>query len=233
MPYTAFTAQCIQLFLSSSHTGDVVLAWKARLQRLTEETHELRRLRPGDTTTTTYQIDLMVKGIEWQLNEWANNMAPAIAANPSVRISLLFCRIFILGAPLLKIPASRSPKPGDSPFRVNAARLLSVLPSLHALFDHFASMPPPTINAFCGADWGSLILAIVLGYRLSFPLPECPEWDDSIARHEVRFAEYLDKLCEMGGNGAGEDIAARLAPGRGGTAPGPMDILSASKVVME
>jgi len=175
----------------------------------------------------------MVKGIESQLNEWANNMAPAIAAHPSVRISLLFCRIFILGAPLLKIPAPRTPKVGDSAFRVSAARLLSVLPSLHALFDYFCDMTPATINAICCSDWGSLILGIVLGYRMSFPLPECPEWDANITRHEVRFTEYLDRLCEMGGNGAGEDIAARLTPGQGGTALAPMDILSASKVVME
>lgn len=58
----------------------------------------------------------------------------------------------------------------------------------------------------------------MLGYRLSFPLPDCPEWDDGAARATVvRFGEHLEKLVNMGGEGV---------------QPGRMDVLSASKVVL-
>lgn len=58
----------------------------------------------------------------------------------------------------------------------------------------------------------------MLGYRLSFPLPDCPEWDDGAARATVvRFGEYLEKLVNMGGEGVQQ---------------GRMDVLSASKVVL-
>lgn len=60
---------------------------------------------------------------------------------------------------------------------------------------------------------------MVLGYRLSFPLPDCPEWDDGAARATVvRFGEYLEKLAGMGGEGVQQQ--------------GRMDVLSASKVVL-
>lgn len=142
----------------------------------------------------------------------------------SIRIALLSTRIFIGGAPLLKISIAPSPSRATAPthtLRPSPARLLALVPSLHALFDLFLALPTSELNALGGIDWGNLILGVVLGYRLSFPLPDCPEWDDGAARTTVvRFGEYLEKLVKMGGGGERTQQQGR------------MDVLSASKVVL-
>jgi len=109
-----------------------------------------------------------------------------------------------------------------------------VVPTLHAILEFFLGLPAGEINAFCGADWGSLILALVVGYRLSFPLPDFPDWDDAHARRVVRFDEYLDRLCRMGDGSDSEDIRAGLESSQPPTAAlrHSMDVLSASKVVI-
>ena len=68
--YTEWTGRCADLLIHHSESkGDVTLAWRVRLQRLIEETHELRRLK-NNTPQTAYQVELTLKGIESQLNEW-------------------------------------------------------------------------------------------------------------------------------------------------------------------
>lgn len=245
MQYTEWTSRCTDLLLTHSPAqGDAMLAWKVRLQRLSEETHELRKLKTT-SPQTAYQIELILKGIESQLHEWETKIPAAILSsrtsppppfpppkpppktNPplaSIRIALLSTRIFIGGAPLLKISSAPPPLSRTTPaapthtLRPSPARLLALLPSLHALYDLFLALPASELNALGGIDWGNLILGVVLGYRLSFPLPDCPEWDDGAARATVvRFGEHLEKLVNMGGEGV---------------QPGRMDVLSASKVVL-
>ncbi|KAK0749241.1 hypothetical protein B0T18DRAFT_323294 [Schizothecium vesticola] len=226
MQYTEWTARCTDLLLAHSLAkGDAMLAWKVRLQRLTEETHELRKLRTS-SPQTAYQIELILKGIESQLHEWETKIPAAILSCPSIRIALFSTRIFIGGAPLLKIssapPSSRAATTTTTTLRPSHARLLALVPSLHALFDLFLALPASELNALGGIDWGNLILAVVLGYRLSFPLPDCPEWDDGAARATVvRFGEYLERLAGMGGEGQAGPQGQRS-----------MDVLSASKVVL-
>ncbi|KAK1758726.1 hypothetical protein QBC47DRAFT_295118 [Echria macrotheca] len=228
MPYTAFTVRCVDFFLAHQPMlGDAVLAWKVRLQRLSEETNEMRRRRSDGQTE--YQVELMVKGIESQINEWESKMPREIATSAPIRVSLLFSRVFIIGAPLLKLPrnASKASKPDFS--SVDPSRLAAAIPHLHALFDYFAALPAGEINAFASGDWGSMILGVILGYRMSFPLPTCPGWDDGAARKQLRFGEYLDRLCRMGGDGRDADeIGEGLLRGR----QGAMDVLGASKIVL-
>lgn len=146
-------------------------------------------------------------------------------------MALLFTRIFITGAPLLKLPTVKPPNVDTSTFRPNPRRLMTSIPTLHAFYDYFLALPAADINTFSGFDWGGLILTVVLGYRMSFPLHNCPEWDDREARRHVRFGEYVDRLCRMGDAAEdGEDIHARLTPATSGQKT--MDVLSASKVVL-
>ncbi|KAK1837129.1 hypothetical protein QBC39DRAFT_295021 [Podospora conica] len=226
MQYTEWTARCTDLLLAHSpETGDAMLAWKVRLQRLSEETHELRKLR-NSTAQSSYQTELILKGIESQLHEWETKMPASILSSPTIRIALLSTRIFIGGAPLLKIspPPNRAPTTPTPTLRPTPSRLHALVPSLHALFDLFLALPATELNALGGIDWGNLILAVVLGYRLSFPLPDCPEWDDGAARASVvRFGSYLERLTAMGG---GDGPAPAAGPQR------TMDVLSASKIVL-
>ncbi|KAL2019598.1 hypothetical protein VTK56DRAFT_9495 [Thermocarpiscus australiensis] len=259
LTYTEYTARCCDLLQAHSKLkGDRVLAWQVRLQRLVEETGDLRRTHRGHSQSE-YQISLMIRGMETQLTEWEARMSPEIAATPSIRIATLFTRIFLSGAPLLKLPSSKYPSSLDAStaaattsFRANPQRLLSVIPHLHALLEYFLSLPPAELNAFVGVEWAALILAVVLGFRMSFPLAVCPEWDDGAARRLLRFGEYLERLRGMGrgmgvggagqgqgqGQGQGEDAGNKLASGSKGVGGdgaqrSGMDVLSASQVVLE
>ncbi|KAK3363295.1 hypothetical protein B0T25DRAFT_587272 [Lasiosphaeria hispida] len=229
LSYSDYTAKCCDILQTHSNLkGDSVLVWKVRLQRLVEETHETRKIRKGHSQTE-YQTELILKGIESQCTEWESKMAPQIANSPAVRVAVLFTHIFIIGAPLLKLPSTRPTNADPSTFRPSPQRLLPVVPWLHALFDYCLALSSTEINAFVGTDWGSMILAVILGYRMSFPLPACPEWDDREARRQVRFDKYIDRLCRLGDDSDGEDIRANLTPA---SSQKSMDILSASKVVL-
>ena len=196
MLYNEFTAMATDLFLHhSTHPTDLALAWKVRLQRLIEETHDLRK------TKADVHTSLILKGIESQLDEWEPTIPPDVRRQHTVHIGILTTRIFIVSAPLLKFPALKSHGQSPSAEAENPTpeRLLRIVPHLHGLFEYFLALPAAEINAFSGPDWGSLILAIVVGYRISFPLPDMPEWDGTYARGVIRFSEYADRLCRMGG----------------------------------
>jgi hypothetical protein len=263
LPHNDYTARCCDLLQRHSPlAGDSVLAWQVRLERLVEATNEVRRTQRG-RSQGEYHIGLMLRGMETQLDEWEAGIlkmnwaasdrrpvAAAVAGSPSVRIATLFTRVFLSGAPLLRLPsviktASGSGGGGvvDNAFRADADRLRAVIPALHALYDYFLALDPAVANAFITVEWGAFILAVILGFRMSFPLALCPEWDDRVAREQLRFGEYVDRLCAMGGAEydveeikAGLPAAAddgkqqqqRQTPQRRS-----MDVLSASKIVLD
>ncbi len=81
MTYNDYTAKCCDLLQAHAEgDGDHVLSWKVRLQRLAEETHELRKIKKGHNQNE-YQIGLILKGVESQLSEWEAKMSPEVAAN--------------------------------------------------------------------------------------------------------------------------------------------------------
>ncbi|KAK0656786.1 hypothetical protein B0T16DRAFT_319036 [Cercophora newfieldiana] len=235
MQYTEFTSKAIELFQRhSTLAADGALAWKARLQRLVEETNDLRRTKKNPNLSAAqaeYQTSLVLRGIESQLNEWESQIPPSVSSQHTIRSSLLSTRLFITGASLFRFPALKSHNVNELPNHPpTQEQLLATVPTLHTILDFFLSLPAGEINAFCGADWGSLILAVVLGYRLSLPLGDYPDWDHAHARRIVRFDTYLDRLCRMGDGSDSEDILAGLSPAA--TLRHNMDVLSASKVVI-
>jgi len=219
-----------------------VLAWQARLERLIEETNDLRRTQRG-RSQSEYQIGLMIRGMETQLAEWEARIERPVASNTSVRIGVLFTRVFLSGAPLLKLPSVKLVPSLDpaSTFRADRDRLMGVVPALHEIYEFFLALDPAEVNSFIGVEWGALILSVILGFRMSLPLVLCPEWDDRAAREAVRFGEYIDRFCQMGGEDVREidsgltAAAAAGGPGASGAAQKgrSMDVLSASKIVLE
>ncbi|KAK3298581.1 uncharacterized protein B0H64DRAFT_371048 [Chaetomium fimeti] len=255
LSYTEYTARCSDLLEHHSPLqGDHILAWQARLERLVEETNELRRTQRG-RSQSEYQIGLMLRGMETQLTEWEARMTPPVASTPSIRLAVLFTRVFLSGAPLLKLPSVKlgPALDGTAAFRADPARLIAVVPALHALYDFLLGLAPRDFNAFIGVEWGALILAIILGFRMSFPLLVCPEWDDRAARGLVRFEEYIGRFCRLGGGEDGGEVVAAMAvpapaaaaapaapPAAAGPGPGAaagqaksMDVLSASRIVLD
>ena len=238
LTYTEHTARCSDFLQHHSpHHGDHVLAWQARLERLVEETNDLRRTQRG-RSQSEYQVGLMIRGMETQLAEWEARIAttPAVASTPSVRIGVLSTRVFLSGAPLLKLPSAKTAPDGSaaSGFRPDPQRLMAVIPALHQAYEYLLSLDAAELNSFISIEWGALILPVILGFRMSFPLAMCPEWDDGAARAALRFGEYLDRFCRMGGGVDAGEIKAGLspAPGPGGGRRPSMDVLSASKIVL-
>lgn len=114
--------------------------------------------------------------------------------------------------------APSSQTAGDTAvFAAEPARLIALIPDLRAYFDALLTFSASELNSFSGTEWGRLILSIILGFRLSFPIPDCPDWDDGWAREEIGLGEYLRRFENMGGE-----------PEKNGS----MDILTASKVVL-
>ncbi|KAK4447489.1 hypothetical protein QBC34DRAFT_409524 [Podospora aff. communis PSN243] len=248
MKYTPFTSLAIDMFQRhSTSPSDMALSWKARLQRLVEEANELRKSKSKKGASTSshhqsgYQTGLVLRGMESQLSEWESKIPPSVASQPTIRIAVLFTRLFITAAPLFRFPTIKNPgangneMPGYIPTQ---EQMLGAVPTLHGMLEFFLSLQAGEINAFCGADWGSLILAIVLGYRLSFPLPQHPDWDDAVARRAVGFGAYLDRLCKMGDGSDSDEILQGMQPASSSAAAATaklrhnMDVLSASKVVI-
>jgi hypothetical protein len=71
-------------------------------------------------------------------------------------------------------------------------------------------------------------------------VPVCPEWDAAAARRELRFGEYLARMCRVGGEdedtAAAADAEGASNSNSSANPPPPrnksMDVLSASKVVL-
>lgn len=85
--FTPHTARCCDMLEAHSQLkGDRVLAWQVRLERLVEETSELRLTRRGNVRNE-YQIGLMLRGMDTQLAEWEASIPPEIAATRKKRSS--------------------------------------------------------------------------------------------------------------------------------------------------
>ncbi|KAG7291863.1 hypothetical protein NEMBOFW57_001885 [Staphylotrichum longicolle] len=246
LTYTDYTARCCDLLQAHSPLhGDHVLAWQVRLQRLIEETNDLRRTQRGQTSQSEYQINLMIRGMETQLTEWETRMAPRVADTPSIRIAVLFTRVFLSGAPLLKLPSLRA---GPLPRRPAPPGLGR--PALHALYDYLLALDPAEVNSFIGIEWGALILAVILASACRSRSRPCARSGTMARRGAIRFGEYVDRFCRMGGGvdaaeiraglqgagrGAGGSSTSTSGGGGGGAQEGrrSMDVLSASKIVLE
>ncbi|KAM7209753.1 hypothetical protein V8F20_000156 [Naviculisporaceae sp. PSN 640] len=250
LTYTPFTAKCCDILEQHAKSqGDKILVWQVRLQRIVEETNDMRRNQRGRSQNES-QIELMLKGMEAQLNEWERSLDKELVNVPSIRIGFVFARIFLSGAPLLQLPSSKQGVLDRATyFKADANRLLTVIPTLTDSYDYYLTLSALEINSFTGVHWSNFILGIILGFRMSFPVPVCPEWDDKAARPQIRFEEYIDRFCKTWG---GEDTSdcdeiqaslnATLGTGispSGSATPSPnikngpnLDILSASKIVL-
>lgn len=124
-----------------------------------------------------------------------------------VRLQTLFTEFFLLGDSILRMPTFK-PQSGSSllsgpssaadPFRPTTGRLASCVLTVArflALFtDPGAAISHSTLSYFSTGDWGRLVLAIVVSMRLSFPLPDCPEYDSAWARDQLGFEAFLESM---------------------------------------
>ncbi|KAK3335472.1 hypothetical protein B0T19DRAFT_9513 [Cercophora scortea] len=232
LPYSEYTSKCCDVLERHSPLiGDGVLVTHVRLQRIVEETNAMRKTHKGHSQSE-YQISLMLRGLEMQLHDCEARISASVAATPSVRISLLFTRIFLSAAPLLRFSSAAATAEATTTttttakFRADPHRLAALVPTVHAMFDYVLAMPRSSLNAMTGGNWGCFIIAIIVGFRMSFPLAVCAEWDDRAARGQIRLGEYLDRMCCLGDGGGDNDNDS------GSARNSPVDVLTAGKVVL-
>lgn len=121
------------------------------------------------------------------------------------------------------MPTAKPPVPiATDPFRPTLARLTGCVVAVSQFLALLSSMTPTQLSHFSAGDWGRLVLAVVVAMRLSFPLPECPEYDSAWARGQLNFAAFLECIT-AGDAGTGTDLTAVAKRA---------DVVSASRVVM-
>jgi hypothetical protein len=80
---------------------------------------------------------------------------------------------------------------------VTAERLLCAARKVRTIFDHITALPARELSGFCGADYGRFIIAIILAYRLSFPvLSICRDYDVARGRRILDFGELLRGIVD-------------------------------------
>jgi hypothetical protein len=127
----------------------------------------------------------------------------------------LYAEFFLYGGPLLKMPrTATNEKLGLQP---EADRLRQCFQYLRRFFDHTHRMSPTEFANFSAMEWIKFVLAVILCMRISFPILECPAWDDARARAELQFDGFLARMCEKN-------------PGKGFAST---DVSSASRIILE
>lgn len=145
-----------------------------------------------------------------------------------VYIASLFTKTILHGYTLLRFPYYNAQKQARSSqdALVEPSRLWGCAKSLRIWYDYVSSLPASEFASFSAIDWGRFVGMIILGLRLSFPLPkDCPAWDHSAAREIVGLGSFLEKFTDDGSG------AASLTPASSKSSSGT-DVLSASKVVL-
>ena len=155
-------------------------------------------------------------GLEAQLRDWKAQTPTSIAQLRPVLLGDLFVEIFVYCAPLLKFPP---PNEFVDTLAPDPQRVPLAVPLLRRYYEEAMSVDLREFSAF---DWSRLVVCVILGIRLSFPIKGFHGWDYAGARAELKFAEFLDAV-----SGGGE---AQMSDERN---TGMMDIRKASGVIFD
>ncbi|CAN8100193.1 unnamed protein product [Discula destructiva] len=231
LDFQNWTATCCDILAGTeSATSDQTLAWLVRLQHLISAT-VLVKQRGGRKQYDAQHDLLLIKGMEAQFREFQDRMPPKISSQPVIRMASLVTEMVLYGSPLLKFPyekVERRDKPSTMA-NADAGRLTSCVHLLRTWFDLILSLPISEYSHFTRLVWSHIVVSIVMGLRLSFPIPSgCPGWDHAAARRTLHFGGFLARFSAIGGS----DSQSNLAPASSRKSTGT-DVLSASKVVID
>ncbi|KAI0913504.1 hypothetical protein F4823DRAFT_622280 [Ustulina deusta] len=227
--YSPQLSRCAEALARNSELEqDRHLAWLVRLQYIFEELVEVQRNfdRGPRDHQSEMQRNLIRAGLEAQFRDFKDKMPGQYAST-------------MLAPPLLRMPRKFGAQDSET---VGPDRLLHAARKVRSVFDHITSLAPPEFGGFCGADYGRFIIAVILAYRLSFPvLGACREYDVAQGRRILELGEVLRKLVgtadeEAQGGGGGEGEEDSKGKGREGAAAAKKlrksDAPSALKVVL-
>ncbi|KAL7621146.1 hypothetical protein AAE478_008462 [Parahypoxylon ruwenzoriense] len=224
LKYTSWMAKCCDTLEQHSELEeDHILAWLVRLQYVLNEFEELQRGRKALDAggQIEYHRQLIRIGLETQLRDFQTKIpghlstkskapSPFFIIPASILIASLTADAYVLAAPLMRAPHPRSEtSAGPS---VDAAQLHAVAYTTRALFDFVTSLSPEEMGCFCNVDTSRFIVAVILAYRLSFPMPTCPGYDYIQSRKVLDFGTYLAKMSDVDDDEIGEP-RGREGPG--------------------
>ncbi|KAI1337096.1 hypothetical protein F5Y15DRAFT_426004 [Xylariaceae sp. FL0016] len=193
--HTSFVAKCSDdLEVFGDPDQDRQLVWLVRLQYILEELSELQKnFRGWRGQQSENHRDLIRMGLEKQLRDFQSRIPVHLARKTSILLLSQIASLFLVASPIMRPPR---PKPEDlESIPLTASRLLSTAaPAARLLLDSVASLPRDQLACFSGPDSCHLIIAIILGYRLSFPVPGCAGYDDSEARRVLDFGSFLRRM---------------------------------------
>ncbi|RYP11314.1 hypothetical protein DL764_000132 [Monosporascus ibericus] len=237
LPYNSWVAQCGEVLEQSSALDeDQTLVWLVRLQHIADAADELGQacMKSKNGSPTDHHQILMRLGLEAQLREWQRAIPERLATAPSIFMASLFAEIFLVAAPLMRLPHSRNSKnnskhqqassfslPSSPSSAIDADKLMAAMVPLRAFFDGVSALSPTQMLGLCGADRSRLIIALIVALRCSFPLHACPAFDWARARRVLDLGSHLERLTaephEGEGHGQGqqgqEDEGRRMGDG--------------------
>lgn len=153
----------------------------------------------------------------------------------------LATELILHASPLLKFPyykSQRGDTQGITPLEVTQTdpnTLISCAALLHTWFDHILSLPAAEFCHLTGIGWSHLVTSIIIGLRLSFPIPsaKCPNWDHAKARQKLDFHRFLTRFAAIGGTNSQLSDPAPPSCSHIRTTTTGTDVLSASKIVVD
>ncbi|KAI1126129.1 hypothetical protein F5Y10DRAFT_278960 [Nemania abortiva] len=246
--YSPQLSRCVDaLEQNSDLEQDQHLVWLVRLQYVFEELVEAQRAfdRGPRDYQSEMQRNLIRVGLESQFRDFKERMSAQYASTTSILLESLITEALMLAPPLLRMPRKFGPK--DFAETVAPDRLLHAAHRVRAIFDHITSLPSRDFSGLSGADYGRFIVAVILAYRLSFPmLAICREYDVAQGRRVLDLAEMLRRIIEMPDDddvrGEGDSGKGKGTSGKSGAAaaaaaavskkPRKSDAVSALRVVL-
>ncbi|KAI0968823.1 hypothetical protein F4678DRAFT_186541 [Xylaria arbuscula] len=195
--YSPQLSRCIDALEQNSELEqDHHLAWLARFQYIFEELIEARRnfdSGPRDQQSEI-QRNLIRAGLEAQFRVFKEKMPEKYASITSILLASQVTAAILLAPPLLRIPRKYGAKDSET---ITSDHLLQAAHKVRSVFDHIISRAPHEFRGFCGADYGRFIIAVILAYRLSFPVGmACRDYDVAQGRQLLDFGDILDKLVK-------------------------------------
>ncbi|CAJ2503696.1 Uu.00g110900.m01.CDS01 [Anthostomella pinea] len=219
--YSSWITRCSDaLEQASALEQDHVLVWLVRLQYILAELHEVQiNARAFRDPQSEHYRGLIRMGLEPQLRDFQSRMPDGISTAPSIVMTSLSADMYLLAAPLLSTRAAQVQRTEEEP--LDPEIFLAAAHTARAFLDYVAALPPEQMAWFSGADYTHFVVAVILAYRLSFPVASCPGYDFVGGRRVLDFGGVLRTMAAGSGSGNGDgDEDGDGGSGKGGRGKG-------------
>ena len=155
----------------------------------------------------------------------------------ATRMQAMFIDVFLDCGSLLAFPALTAK---TNCFPPPLSKICSATKKIRAFLDYVGELKDSSLLSFTINDWTRLIVVLTLSFRLSFPLPLCPDFDSANARSQLQLDQFLSQMSSGADATASSNIlsASRTVLGlaklkydrRLGSLEGPQSVAATSRV---